>query len=176
MFVQQIYKAYENISLKPKAISKELRLYLLEAHREPLYDKNQYLSTIRFEDFQQFCHDYCKQIQIKAIIQGNVNKDQALSVMHNVLNALNCGKIENVSLTRGTFTRITTLVPRSVLKLVFSFIYSQNQLKHEHQRYQLHRIICVLKRIIQKTITLWSPTFIKSARSIIAHKFYLIYF
>lgn len=125
VFVQQLYKAYENISLKPKAISKELRIYILEAHREPLYEKNKLLSTIRFEDFQQFCNDYCKEIQIKAIIQGNVMKDQALGVMHNVLNALNCGKIENVSLPRRSFARITSSV-QNVLQFCVRMRFCSN--------------------------------------------------
>lgn len=97
VFLQQIYKAYENISLKPKAVSKELRLFLLEAHRMPLNEKNQILASINFTEFQQFCRDFCKQLQIKAIVQGNFTKDHALSMMQNALNALDCGKIEDVS-------------------------------------------------------------------------------
>lgn len=97
VFMQQIYKAYENISLKPKAVSKELRLFVLEAHRMPLNERNQFLSSVTFAEFQQFCRDFCKQLQIKAIMQGNLVKDQALSIMQNALNALDCGKIEDVS-------------------------------------------------------------------------------
>lgn len=96
VFVQQLYQVYENIFLKPKSLSRELRLTVVEARHKPLYQKNQRLRSIRFSDFQQFCRCYCSQIKITAIMQGNISQEQALNIMENVLNELNCGKIEDV--------------------------------------------------------------------------------
>lgn len=96
VFVQQQFKTYENIFLRPKVLSKELRLNIIESHHLPLYEKNQRLNSITFADFQQFCRNYCEQIRIKAIMQGNITEDRALNIMNNVLNELNCGRIKDV--------------------------------------------------------------------------------
>lgn len=96
VFVQQLYQVYENIFLKPKALSRELRLTVIEARHKPLYEKNQRLRSISFSAFQQFCRCYCSKIKITAIMQGNILQEQALNIMQNVLNELDCGKIEDV--------------------------------------------------------------------------------
>lgn len=96
VFVDQQFKTYENIFLKPKVLTKELRLTLVEAHHMPLYEKNQRLRSIGFDDFQKYCRNFCQQMRIKAIMQGNISETHAQTVMQNVLNDLNCGKIENV--------------------------------------------------------------------------------
>lgn len=97
VFVQQQFKIYENIFLRPKALSKELRLNIVESHHQPLYEKNKRLRSITFADFQQFCRRYCDQVRIKSLMQGNINKDHATDVMQNVLNDLKCGQVEDVS-------------------------------------------------------------------------------
>lgn len=97
VFVQQQFKIYENIFLRPKSLSKELRLNIVQSHHQPLYEKNQRLRSITFADFQQFCRRYCDQVRIKALMQGNINKDHAMEVMENVLNDLKCGLVEDVS-------------------------------------------------------------------------------
>lgn len=97
VFVQQQFKIYENIFLKPKILSKELRLCLIESLHQPLYEKNKRLRSINYADFQRFCREYCNQVQIKAVMQGNLTEEQALNHMNGILNKLNCGKIEDVS-------------------------------------------------------------------------------
>lgn len=99
VFVQQLFKTYENVSLKPKALAKELRLSLIEAHKMPLFQKNQLLPTIRFAEFQHFCRSYFNQMRVKSIMQGNLDKEKAISIMKNVMNILDCNRIENVSQT-----------------------------------------------------------------------------
>lgn len=97
VFVQQQFKIYENIFLRPKALSKELRLNIVQSHHQPLYEKNKRLRSITFADFQQFCRNYCEQVRIKALMQGNISKDHAMHIMQNVLNDLKCGRVEDVS-------------------------------------------------------------------------------
>lgn len=90
VFVQQQYKVYENIFLRPKILAKELRTNILESHHEPLYEKNERLRSIKYSDFQE--------VRIKAIMQGNLTQNTAHDIMNNVLNELNCGKVNDVSL------------------------------------------------------------------------------
>lgn len=96
VFVEQQFKIYENIFLRPQSLSQELRLNIIESHHLPLYEKNKCLRSITFADFQSFCQSYCEQVRIKAIMQGNLTEDLALNTMHNVLNELNCGQVEDV--------------------------------------------------------------------------------
>lgn len=104
VFVEQQFKVYENIFLRPKVLSKELRLNIIEFHHKPLYEKNQRLRSLKFSDFQAFCSRYCEKVKIKAIMQGNLTEDRALNIMHNVLNELNCGKVEDVRHSRSNLT------------------------------------------------------------------------
>lgn len=103
VFVHQQFKHYENIFLQPKSLTKELRLNVIEAHHQPLYQKNQLLRSLNFTDFQQFCREYCEQMKIKALMQGNISKDRALSIMNNVLNELHCGNVSDVSYSSSYF-------------------------------------------------------------------------
>lgn len=97
VFVQQQLKSYGNIFLVPKELSKELRLNIIQSHHQPLNEKNKRLRSITFTDFQQFCRNFCKQVKIKALVQGNVTEERALNVVHNLLNELDCGRVQDVS-------------------------------------------------------------------------------
>lgn len=121
VFVEQQFKTYENICLKPKVLARELRLNVIESHHQPLYQKNQRLRSVNFADFQQFCRKYCEQVRIKAIMQGNITKDRALNIMHNVLNELDCGKVEDVSLLMFANTFFKNIFPHSEFVEYFSY-------------------------------------------------------
>lgn len=97
VFLQQQFTSYADMFLLPKGLSSELCWNIIQSHGQPLYEKNKRLRSITFADFQQFCRDYCKQVRIKALVQGNVTEERALNVVHNVLNELNCGRVEDVS-------------------------------------------------------------------------------
>lgn len=97
VFVQQLFKMYENIFRKPKSIAKELRLSVVQQHHVALNVKNQRLKAIDFNDFQTFCRDYCQQVKIKTIMQGNLLEERAQSMMQIVLTNLDCGKIKDAS-------------------------------------------------------------------------------
>ncbi|XP_031625679.1 nardilysin-like [Contarinia nasturtii] len=130
VFVEQLFKTYENIFLRPKVLAKELRLNIIESHHQPLYEKNQRLRSITFSDFQQFCRKYCEKVKIKAIMQGNLTEDRALNIMHNVLNELNCGKVEDLSLIElrttklpvgANYLRCKTFHPKDVNTVITNF-------------------------------------------------------
>lgn len=107
VFVQQLSKMYENIFRKPKSIGKELRLSVVQAHHVPLTLKNRRLKKIDFNDFQAFCRQYCDQVKIKAIMQGNLLEDRAQTIMQIVLSNLNCGKIHDVSIGLSSISMST---------------------------------------------------------------------
>lgn len=103
VFVQQQFKTYENIFLKPKAFVNDLRLSVMERHRVPLNEKNQRLKLIQFNDFQVFCRNFTQQMKIKSIMQGNLKQEHALSIIQQVLSNLSCDKIENVSFSLSIY-------------------------------------------------------------------------
>lgn len=90
-------KNYENIFLKPKSISKDLRLGVVDLNHIALAHKNRTLKTVTFEEFKAFCNRYLQQIKIKAVMQGNLDAERAETIMNDVLRVLDCGKIKNVS-------------------------------------------------------------------------------
>lgn len=98
MFVQQQFKTYENIFLRPHALAKDLHSNIIQAHYEPLYEKNKRMRSITFADFQQLCRHYCDQVRVKALMQGNIKKDHAMDIMQNVLKDLKFGKVADVSI------------------------------------------------------------------------------
>lgn len=97
VFVQQKFKDYENVVLEPEDFANDLRCYVIDSQDEPIYQMNKRLRSVNFADFQHFCRKFCEQVRIKVIMQGNISKEHALSVMNNVLNELNCGKVADVS-------------------------------------------------------------------------------
>lgn len=97
VFVEQQFKNFENIFVKPLAISKDFRLSIIDSNHIPLPTKNRILKTITFDKFKEFCDRFLEQIRIKAVIQGNLNAVRAEEIMTDVLNALECGKVQDVS-------------------------------------------------------------------------------
>lgn len=98
VFVQQLGKLYENIFRKPNSFAKELRLSVVQHHHVPLNLKNRRINKIDFNDFEEFCRQYCRQVKIKSIMQGNFTEERAQSIMQVVLSNLECGKINDVSI------------------------------------------------------------------------------
>lgn len=99
VFVQQQYKVYSNIFQKPSAIGNELRLTILEKNRALLTEKNHLLKDITYNDFQEFCRNFTKEMKIKAVMQGNLTHDRALQITEKMLQTLNCEKVIDVSET-----------------------------------------------------------------------------
>lgn len=97
VFVQQLFKSHENIFLQPKLLSAHLCLNIIQSLHQPLFEKNKHLRSIKFGEFREFCRNFCTEMHIKALTQGNITEDHALNIMHNILNDLNIRKIENVS-------------------------------------------------------------------------------
>lgn len=75
-----------------------LYLTIVGDHRVPFYVKNEsLLASVKFADFQRFCHSFCQQMRVKALMQGNISKTHAQAIMQNVLDDLDCGKILDVN-------------------------------------------------------------------------------
>lgn len=147
VFVQQQFKTYENIFIRPKVLAKELRLNIVESHHQPLFEKNKRLAAITFADFQQFCRKYCEQVRIKAIMQGNITEDRAINIMRNVLNELNCGKVEDVSKSRIHFYIFISrclISDQNLCACVYVVFHSCLRLNYEQLNYLLERITCAV--------------------------------
>lgn len=97
VFLQQEFNTYENCFLTPKLLLKEISQTIIKLNHQPIYERNKRLRSIKFSDFQRFCRNFCQQMRIKALVQGNVTEDRALNVMSDILNELNCGRVEDVS-------------------------------------------------------------------------------
>lgn len=96
-FVQQQFKNYENVFLKPKSINRDLRLSVIDAGHIPLGDKNHILKEITLEDLKSFSVRFCEEMKVKAIMQGNLDANKAKQIMNDAMELLNCNKIKNVS-------------------------------------------------------------------------------
>lgn len=97
VFVEQQSKNFENIFVKPDSINKDFRLSIIDTNHIPLPAKNRILKTITFNDFKDFCHLYLQEIRIKAVMQGNLDAASAENIMTDVLQVLDCGKVQDVS-------------------------------------------------------------------------------
>lgn len=98
VFVEQYFKNFENIFLKPRAVSKEFRLSIVDRNHVSLPEKHRVLKTLTFDDFKTFCNDYLRAMRIKAIMQGNLNETTAERIMLDVVKTLDYGQINNVSM------------------------------------------------------------------------------
>lgn len=104
VFVDQLLKTYENIFLHPETLSDDLRLTVASTHHMLMNEKNKYLRSLKFTNFQDFCRDFCKQMRVIALMQGNITELHAKSIMQNVLNALNFDEVKDVSILFITYS------------------------------------------------------------------------
>lgn len=97
VFVDERFQLYENVFLSPNVLSFQIRSSIIETNHSPLFEINKLLRSIKFTDLQQYCGNFCKQMRIKALMQGNITESHAKTVMERVLDDLDCDKIEDVS-------------------------------------------------------------------------------
>lgn len=74
----------------------DLRSYITPNHHASVFEVIPCLSTLRLVDFQRYCCDYFKQIHVEVLIQGNVEREQAIDVVNRLLNGVKWGKIDDV--------------------------------------------------------------------------------
>lgn len=82
----------------PNSWTHDLRSYILPNHRASLFEIIPHLSSLRLVDFQRYCREYFKQVHVEVLIQGNVEREQALDMVNRLLNGVKWGKIDDVSL------------------------------------------------------------------------------
>lgn len=61
----------------------------------PTIKKFEHVKGATLVNFKQFAADFVKEMRIQALIQGNVNAEQASSIMANVVSTLNCAAIKD---------------------------------------------------------------------------------
>lgn len=77
--------------------NREIRLSIVQNVYYPCYERYNLLNTLCLEDLIDFGNKFLKELQIVSVIQGNVTKDHALSVMENILTEIPCQSIRDVS-------------------------------------------------------------------------------
>lgn len=97
VFVEQEIKQQTNLFILPADLACHLNGYVFEDQEAFLIDKLNALKTLQFQDFQEFCHEFLKEMRVKALIQGNITEDAALTVMENMLSGLDCDQVKHVS-------------------------------------------------------------------------------
>lgn len=95
--VAEQLKSNQDGSRLPENLSEHLGRNVQKYQRQPIYMETHHLRSVKFEDFQEFCRKFTNEMQIKALIQGNVIKTHALDIINKMLNELEFKKIENVS-------------------------------------------------------------------------------
>lgn len=98
VFIQQQFVIYERDILDLNSLSRELHSSVVQSHYRPLWEKYKHLRSISFVDFQQFCRSFCEEVQMTALVHGNIDEDYAVNIMENILNDFRCERIENVSI------------------------------------------------------------------------------
>lgn len=97
VFVDRNFKSYENLFIDPNELAGELLSSVINVQHSPMHEKNKRLRSIRFEDFQLFCRNFCQHLRVKSLMQGNIAEERAQAIMQKVLTDLECGIVQDVS-------------------------------------------------------------------------------
>lgn len=84
----KLSNTYYNKLIKPATLAKDVRLSLLVSHYFTSTEKFGVIDQITFESIKEFCNVFFKKLYIKALVQGNVNKDVATEVIDDFVKTL----------------------------------------------------------------------------------------
>ncbi|XP_059612508.1 nardilysin [Phlebotomus argentipes] len=90
-------ETYYNTLLKPKSLNGDVRVSILEKAFTPLYKKYNAVHTLTLEEIIQFSKDFLKTLKIQGLIQGNMTKEEALSITENVVSVLKSEPIDDLA-------------------------------------------------------------------------------
>lgn len=72
-----------------------LRLNIIEHQFVPTLDKFEHLKTVQLSNFRCFVQEFFTKMRIQALIQGNLDTNQATSIMTNLVETLKCSPIQD---------------------------------------------------------------------------------
>lgn len=90
----QMRKNYNNLYIRPKALSKDLRLEVLQEVYYPSLEKYVVSESLTFDQLKIFSTSFIEKLKIQVVIQGNVAQDQAVTVTQKLVDALACQPLD----------------------------------------------------------------------------------
>ncbi|KAL3267874.1 hypothetical protein HHI36_007015, partial [Cryptolaemus montrouzieri] len=97
MFValkEKLMDMYYNQLIEPSTITADLRLNLLIDKYFTSTEKFASISQVTYEDMKIFCVDFLQNLFIKALVQGNVDKQTAVGVTQEFVQVLGCSPLD----------------------------------------------------------------------------------
>ncbi|XP_045474818.1 nardilysin-like [Harmonia axyridis] len=91
---EKLANSYYNKLIKPSTLTKDLRLSLLMDKYFTPTEKFSVISQITFEEMKKFCVQFLEKLYVKALVQGNVDKDTALRVIEKFISDLSYAPLE----------------------------------------------------------------------------------
>ncbi|KAL1138822.1 hypothetical protein AAG570_008884 [Ranatra chinensis] len=87
-------RQYINSSLKPGFLAREIRMKLLLKTCCSTTERYNALSKVNLDELMAFSQKCYKNVFVQCLIQGNISKEQSLSVCDNLLTTLGCEPLE----------------------------------------------------------------------------------
>lgn len=94
----QLKKNCYNLLIESHKLNKELRIGIVEKNFCTSYEIYHELDKVKFEDLKEFSVNWLKQLKIQMLVQGNMKKEECLSITENMLKNLETSAIKDVSL------------------------------------------------------------------------------
>uniref|UniRef100_A0A182M321 Nardilysin n=1 Tax=Anopheles culicifacies TaxID=139723 RepID=A0A182M321_9DIPT len=82
----KLEKAYYNELMKPNKLNRDVRLKLVQLNHWTTWEKFEHMKNFTANDVRQFAKDFFNGFKVQALVQGNMHREDALQVMHKVLN------------------------------------------------------------------------------------------
>ncbi|XP_055592600.1 nardilysin-like isoform X2 [Uranotaenia lowii] len=101
VIIKKMTKTYYNEIIKASKLNRDIRLKVVQQTYWTTIDRFLELKNLTMEDLAAFSDKYFRQVKIQTLIQGNIKKEDAVTVMETVMSNLNCGAIQNKTLVES---------------------------------------------------------------------------
>ncbi|KAM7347169.1 nardilysin-like isoform 1-T3 [Cochliomyia hominivorax] len=93
-FKKQYQKNSFNELLKPVTVNRDLEQFMLKDLYCSKTEMFKFIPDVTLSEVQNFAKEFCEELYVQALIQGNLEKETAFKVMDSVMNNLKCEKIK----------------------------------------------------------------------------------
>ncbi|XP_018368702.1 PREDICTED: nardilysin-like [Trachymyrmex cornetzi] len=84
---------YSKAFMNPHKLINDVKLSILKLVHYTGVDKHTALSNVNFEEFQRFVKSFTDHLYIQCLVQGNITPDDALVIIQECLEVINCGPL-----------------------------------------------------------------------------------
>ncbi|CAO1415527.1 unnamed protein product [Diamesa serratosioi] len=91
------HQSHETLIQDPDHTASDTMDSILETKNYPLFEKLKKMDNIKFDDLKKFLDVYFDQLEINILVQGNVTKDQAVSIGNLIVNNFEAGRVIEAS-------------------------------------------------------------------------------